>query len=59
MGEDLTERRFGETFKGPRIPFGSLVEHYSHFCKRPIETPPIREERLAQNIPRIRLACGR
>ena len=28
MGRPLYERRFGEPFKGPIIPFGSLVEYY-------------------------------
>ena len=26
--EDSTKRRFGETFNGPIIPFGSLFEYY-------------------------------
>ena len=29
----LYERRFGEPFKGPIIPFGSLVEYYPIFAK--------------------------
>ena len=28
MGKTPCERRFGEPFKGPIIPFGSLVEYY-------------------------------
>ena len=27
-GKTPYERRFGETFEGPIIPFGSLVEYY-------------------------------
>ena len=33
-GKTLYERRFGEPFKGPIIPFGSLVEHYPIFAKK-------------------------
>ena len=28
-GKTPYERRFGQPFKGPSIPFGSLVEYYS------------------------------
>ena len=32
-GKTPFERRFGEPFKGPTIPFGSLVEHYTISAK--------------------------
>ena len=32
-GKTPYERRFGEPFKGPIIPFGSLVEHYTISAK--------------------------
>ena len=32
-GKTPYERRFGEPFKGPVIPFGSLVEYYSISAK--------------------------
>ena len=33
-GKTLYERRFGKPFKGPIIPFGSLVEHYPISAKK-------------------------
>ena len=39
-GKTPYERRFGQPFKGPIIPFGSLVE-YPFNCDRPIKNPSI------------------
>ena len=33
MGRRAYERRFGQPFKGPIIPFGTLVEYYTIFAK--------------------------
>ena len=46
-GKTLSERRFGHPFKGPIIPFGSLVEY-----------PSIWKERLTWIVPRIRIVRG-
>ena len=40
------ERRFGEPFKGPIIPFGSMVEYHPIFCHRPVATASVRQESL-------------
>ena len=41
-GKTLCERRLGQPFKGPVIPFGAMVEYHPIFCLRPIETASIR-----------------
>ena len=53
LSDDKTpyERRFGEPFEGPIIPFGSLVEYYPHFCERSVENPSIWKESLSWNFP--------
>ena len=34
MGTTLHERRFGDPFKGPGIPFGSMVEYHPFFSAK-------------------------
>ena len=46
-GKTPYERRFGEPFKGPIVPFGSLVEYYPIFCERPVRNPSIWKEILS------------
>ena len=41
-GKTPYEPRFGEPFSGPIIPFGSMIEKSSDFCKRLVEAPPFR-----------------
>ena len=48
------ERRFGKPFKGPIIPFGSLVEYY----QRPVKNPSVWKESLSWIVPRIRSVRG-
>ena len=52
--EDPYERRFGKLFKGPSIPFGSLVEYYPISVKDPVKKPPIWKESITWIVPRIR-----
>ena len=40
-GKTPHERRFGEPFNGPTIPFGSMIEYHPISAKRPVETPPV------------------
>ena len=40
MGKTPYERRFGESFKGPIVPFGSLVEYYPISAKDHSMLPP-------------------
>ena len=56
-GKTPYERRFGEPFKGPIIPFGSLVEYY-YFCERPVKNPSIWKESVTWIVPRIRIVRG-
>ena len=55
-GKTPYERRFGQPFKGPIIPFGSLSEYY--FCERPVKNPSIWKESLTWIVPRIRIVRG-
>ena len=50
----LYERRFGQPFKGPIIPVGSLVEYHPFYCEGPIKNPSIWKESLTWIVPRIR-----
>ena len=52
------ERRFGEPFNGPIIPFGSLVEYYPISAKRPVKNPSIWKESLSWIVLRIRSVRG-
>ena len=53
------ERRFGQPFKGPLIPFGSLVEYQPYNCEGPVKNPSIWKESLTWIVPRIRSVFGR
>ena len=57
-GKTPYERRSGEPFKGPIIPFGSLVEYYP-ICEGPVKNPSIWKESLTWIVPWIRSARGR
>ena len=45
-GKTPYERRFGQPFRGPIIPFGSLVELSPYNCKGPVKNPSIWKESL-------------
>ena len=57
-GKTPYERRFGQPFKGPIIPFGSLVEYYPITAKRPVANPSIWKESFTWIVPRIRSVRG-
>ena len=50
-GKTPYERRFGESFKGPIIPFGALVEYLPSLRERQSENSSIRKESIARNLP--------
>ena len=52
-GKTPYERRFGQPFKGPIIPFGSLVEYYPITAKGPVKNPSIWKESFTWIVPRI------
>ena len=52
-GKTLYERRIGEPFKGPVIPFGSMVEYHPISAKYQSRLHQIREQSFAQKMPRI------
>ena len=52
-GKTPYERRFGQPFKGPIIPFGSLVE-YHFYCEGSVKNPSIWKESFTWIVPRIR-----
>ena len=56
-GKTPNERRFGQPFKGPIIPFGSLVEYPFH-CEGSVENPSIWKESLTWIVHRIRFVRG-
>ena len=56
--EDAYERRFGQSFKGPIIPFGSLVECHPINCEGPVKNPSIWKESLTWFVRRIRFVRG-
>ena len=43
-GKTPYERRFWKPFKGPIIPFGSLVEYHFINCQGPVTNPSIWKE---------------
>ena len=57
-GKRPYERRFGQPFKEPIIPFGSLVELSSYNCEGSVKNPSIWKERLTWIVPRIRSVRG-
>ena len=54
----LYERRFGQPFKGPIIPVGSLVEYHPITAKDHSKIPSIWKESLTWIVPRIRSVRG-
>ena len=57
-GKTPYERRFGQPFKGPIIPFGSLVEYHLITAKDQSQNPSSRKESLTWIVPRIRSVRG-
>ena len=57
-GKTPYERRFGKPFKGPIIPFGSLVEYYPISAKDKVKNPSIWKESLPWIVPWIRFVRG-
>ena len=57
-GKTPYERRFGQPFKGPILPFGSLAEYHPKNCKGPVKNPSVRKESLTWIVPRIRVVGG-
>ena len=57
-GKTPHERRFGQPFKGPIIPFGSLVEYHPINCEGPVKNPSIWKESLTWIVPRICIVRG-
>ena len=57
-GKTPYERRFGQPFKGPLIPFGSLVEYHPITGEGPVKNPSIWKESLTWIVPRIRSVRG-
>ena len=53
-GKTTYERRFGEPFELPIIPFGSLVEYIPYNCERSVPNPSIWKESFTWIVPRIR-----
>ena len=56
-GKTPYERRFGQPFKGPIIPFGLLVVYHT-YCEGPVKNPSIWKESLTWIVPRIRIVRG-
>ena len=52
-GKTPYERRFGDCFGGPVIPFGAMVEKLSDSRTRPVKARPIGHESFTWNIPRL------
>ena len=52
-GKTPFERRFGEPFKGPIIPFGAMVEKSSVFTERSAKNSSIWQESTTWNLSRI------
>ena len=57
-GKTPYERRFGQPFKGPIVPFGSLVEYHPVTAKDPVKNPSIWKESLTWIVPRICIVRG-
>ena len=58
-GKTPYERLFGQPFKGPIIPFGSLVECHPFSAKDQSRIHQIWKESLTWIVPRIRSVRGR
>ena len=57
-GKTPYEIRFGQPFKRPIIPFGSLAEVSPFYCERPVENPSFLKS-LTWIVPWIRFVRGR
>ena len=57
-GKTPYERRFGEPFKGPIIPFGSLVEYHPITAKDQSRIHQFAKKSLTWIVPRIRSLRG-
>ena len=57
-GKTPYERRSGQPFKGPIIPFVSLVEFLPYLCEGPVKNPLIWKENLTWIVPRICFVRG-
>ena len=57
-GKTPYDRRCGQPFKGPIIPFVSLVEYDPLYCEGPVKNPSIWKESLTWIIPRICIVRG-
>ena len=57
-GKTPYERRFGQPFNGPTIPFGSLVEYHPITAKDQSTNPSIWKESFTWIVPRIRSLRG-
>ena len=58
-GKTLYEQRFGEPFRGPVIPFGSMMEYHPTSAKDKSRLHQFGEKKFTRNFPRMRIACGR
>ena len=58
-GKTPYEIRFGQPFKRPIIPFGSLVEVSPFYCEGPVGNPSFWKESLSWIVPEIRFVRGR
>ena len=52
-GKTPYERRFGESFEGPIIPFGALVEYLPNSERRQSDNSSIRKESITRNLSRL------
>ena len=57
-GKTPNERRFGEPFGGPIIPFGLLVEYYPISAKDQSRINDFGKKVSPQSVPRIRIVRG-
>ena len=58
MGRRPMKDVLGKPFKGPIIPFGSLVEYHPTNCEGSVPNPSIWKESLTWIVPRIRSLRG-
>ena len=57
-GKTPYERRFGEPFSGPVVPFGSLVEYYPISAKDQSRIHQFGKKSLTWIVPRMRSVRG-
>ena len=58
MGNPRNERRFGQPFKGPIMPVGSLVEYHPITAKDQSRIHQFWKESLTWIVPRIHIVRG-